>query len=428
VAAANQASLSILSFAISIILIKNVSKVEYGYYSIAFASWLFVSSIHQAIVNTPLAVLLAEKKDRKKKNYAGALCYGQYFIIIPAVVLGLVVIAILSFYSLDSTQTWVAISVCLAVGGMLLRLFLRAYLFAEERPHQVFKVDTLYIVLLLGSIVLTHLIFKLSTASVFILMGINGLMVGLYFSRNRGWQYNWESIKESYSENWQYGKWALFGGIVTYVQYHSYLYLVAALIGSHAVAEVSAARLLIMPFILFRAGWGTIAIPHGSKLREQNQLDRFFKELVIGCILYVFIVSLYATLLMSFSGVLQKFIFTQNYAKSFDYFLYWVLVNIIGFAGLSASFGMQVTKNFDILSKINFLTMLVTLGSAYILISSFGVIGALIAMIIGGLFSAAVQWFYLFRVVFLKKLGMVKIGSGAVLKSKPLKNETYKTG
>jgi O-antigen/teichoic acid export membrane protein len=420
VAAGDQATLSVLSFVISIILIKYVPKVEYGYYSIGFAISLFVSSIQQAIVNTPLAVLLIEKKGNANVEYAGSLCYGQFLVIIPAVCLGLAGVLLLSFWSFDSAQTWVAASVCFFVIGLLLREFLRAYLFAEEKPLQVLKIDTVYIALLLIGFVLAYLFYKLNVPSVFVLMGTSGLIVGLIFSRGRGWHFNRERIRESYRENWKYGRWALVGGLVTYIQSYSYLYLLGALMGSVAVAEVSAARLLITPLILFRAGWGRIVTPRGSKFREKNQLERFFKEQVIVTIVYVLVVALYALLLLSLSGLLQNLIFTQKYVDSFKYFPYWVAINAIGFAAINAGYGLEVTKNFKIMSKLNFVTMVVTLACAYLLINAYGIMGGLMALIIGASLSAAILWLYFFKSVFLNKSIHLSVRPNQILQATTL--------
>ena len=238
VAAGDQAGLSVLSFVISIILIKFVPKAEYGYYSIGLAISLFVSSIQQAIVNTPMAVLLIEKKGNANIKYAGSLCYGQLLVILPAVCFGMAGVILLSFLRFDSTQTWIAASVCFFVLGLLIREFLRAYLFAEEKPMQVLKIDTVYIALLLSGLVFGYLFYKINVTFVFVLMGTCGLIVGLFFSRGRGWHYSRKHIRESYIENWKYGRWAFLGGLVTYIQNYSYLYLVGALMGSVAVEEV----------------------------------------------------------------------------------------------------------------------------------------------------------------------------------------------
>ena len=400
IAAIDQATLSGLSFIISVFLIRTVPKVEYGYYSIGFAVLLFAVSVQQAIVNTPLAVLLIEKKGEERNKYVGSLCYGQFVVIIPAVCLGLVAIALLTFGGLDRAQAWVAASVCFAMVGLLLREFLRSYMFAEERPLQVFKMDIAYIIFLLSLIILAYLSINISVVVIFIFMGIAGLLVGIFISRRHGWRIEKKAIKNSYRENWKYGKWALFGGLVTYLQNYSYLYLLGAMLGSVAVAEVSAARLLITPLILFRAGWGRIVIPRGSRHRENGELVRFFKEQLLVCFIYVVVVALYTLILFSCSGLLQKYLFTEKYINSFDYLLYWVGINVVGFFGMTASFGLQVTKKFDIISKVGVVTMFFTLGSAFWLIKLYGIKGGLTALLIGMLLGCACLWGYFIKVLF----------------------------
>ena len=420
VAACDQATLSVLSFVISIILIKNVPKVEYGYYSIGVAVTFFVLSIQRAIVNTPLAILLIEKKGQEKDNYAGSLCYGQFLVILPVLCIGFATIIVLYFWRLNFVQTCIAASVCFAVVGILFREFLRSYLFAQERPLHALKIDLIYILLLSILIPLAYFLYKISVTNIFLVMGISGLAVGSFFGFAQSWRYKPECIKESYRENWKFGKWALFGGMVTYLQSYSYLYLLGALLGSVAVAEVSAARLFIMPMILFRAGWGNIVIPHGSKLRENCRLERFFKEQALVTIIYVLVVVLYAVLILGFSDFLQKLMLTQKYVDSFKYFPYWATVNAIGFIGMNAAFGLEVVKMFKIMSKINFITMLVTLGCAYLLISTYGIIGGLMALIIGASFSAVILWYYFVKSVFSDKSINLSLRPNQILRATPL--------
>ena len=183
IASIDQAAISGLSFLISIILIKYAPKAQFGYYSIGNAVLLFFTSVQQAIITTPLAVLLVEKKGNEKNRYAASLCYGQFVIIIPTVCLGLTATALLAFGGFDSTKAWIAASVCFTVIGLILRQFIRSYWFAEEKPLTVFKIDVAYIVLLLCSIVVTYLFFKISVAAIFVLMGISALIIGLFFGR-----------------------------------------------------------------------------------------------------------------------------------------------------------------------------------------------------------------------------------------------------
>ena len=139
-------------------------------------------------------------------------------------------------------------------------------------------------------------------------------------------------------------------------------------------------------------------------------------------IVYAVVVALYALLLFSFSGLLQNLIFTQKYVDAFRYFPYWVAVNIISFVAVNASYGLEVTKNFKIMSKLNFVTMSVTLGSAYLLISAYGIIGGLMALIIGASLSAIILWFFFYKRVFVKTPIRSGINSDKIMISKPIKS------
>ena len=424
VASVDQATLSALSFIIQIILIRHVSKVEYGYYSIAFTISLFILTIQNAVVNTPLAVLLVTKKNSERKNYAASLCYGQFLVIIPAVCFGLAVAVMLAHLGFDSTQVAIGAAVCFAAIGNLYREFFRAYFFAEQNSFKVLKIDTIYAILFLGAVALIYLLFHVSVAAIFIMIGICGLLASLVFSWQQNWKYNLESIKQSYAENWKYGKWALVGVIVTHIQSNGYLYMLGALLGSVAVADVSAARLLMMPLILVDAGYMKIAVPHGSRLREQNQLDRFLKEQVLVSMIYVLIVGIYLGVLISLSGLLSKLVFTQKYTDSFDYLPYWAVLFTIGFIGKNAGYGLQVMKKFDLIAKANFLTMLLTMGCAFVFIKAYGIKGGLTGLIIGNASIAIVLWFYFVKMVFLKAADRTTIRPQKIVLPKFLRNGT----
>lgn len=425
VASVDQATLSGLSFLISIILIKNVSKVEYGYYSIAFTITLFLICVQNAIVNSPLAVLLVSKKGSESKNYPASLFYGQFIVFVPIVCLILTAAALFTYFGFHSPHTSLAAALSFASVGILLREFLRAYFFAEEMPQQVLKMDVLYVLLFLTGLYTLHLLLSIRVSSVFILMGISGILAGIIFCRGRNWHYREVSIKKSYRENWKYGKWALLGVIIWHIQNYSYLYLLGALLGSVAVADVSAARLLMMPMILFREGWMKIAIPHGSRLREQRQLDRFVKEQVFICLIFAIIVVLYTAAITNFSEVLQTVLFTQKYSGSLSYIIFFAVIFIIGFFGVNANYGLQVTKNFDLITKVSFFTMLVTLGCAYFLIKAYGIKGGLTALIIGEVLVSGILWFYYAKIVFYDLVSHRYMTQKKVLIPKISRSETF---
>lgn len=404
IASLDQAVLSGLNFLISVILIKIVSKTDYGYYSIFFSIVLLMASFQTAVINTPLAVLLITKKGDEKKKYVGSLFFGQNLLLLPLAIIGLIGGLVSWYFNLiDHSLSAIIAAISLAFIGILCREFLRAYFFADETPNTVLIIDVLYVVLFIILGFVAYILSQLNVAIVFFFMGISSFLVGIFFVSRKKWRFSLGDIKSSYSENWKYGKWALFGVTVTHIQTYSYLYLLGIIVSTAAVADVSAARLLLMPLILVQEGWSKVILPHGSKLREVNRLPRLFKEQVAISLVFVIIVTSLVFALIFFKPLLLNIILSAKYENSFDYIFYWGAIFVMGFIALNASFGLQVIKDFELISKINFVTMLVTVIMAYFLIRSNDIIGGLIALLVGQTISAILLWYFYTRATFLKK-------------------------
>ena len=408
IASIDQAFLSGLNFLISIVLIKIVSKPEYGYYSIFFSIILFMASIQTAVINTPLAVLLITKKGDEKRSYVGSLFFGQNLFLFPLALIGVIGGLVTWYFSLlEPSLSEIIIAISLAFIGILLREFLRAHFYADEIPKTVLIIDVLYVILFIIIGYLAYIFSQLNVATTFFIMGLSSFLVGIFFIKRNKWNFSRSDIKFSYSENWKYGKWALFGVTVTHIQTYSYLYLLGIIVSSAAVADVSAARLLLMPLVLAQEGWSKVILPHGSKLRETNRLPRLLKEQVIVSIAFILIVMTLVIILLFFKPLLLNIILSDKYANSFDYIFYWGVIFAMGFISLNASFGLQVLKDFELISKINFVTMVITVLLAYLLIYSNGNQGGLVALLIGQTVSALLLWYYYIRATFIKKQSMM---------------------
>ena len=392
--------LSFVNFVIGIILVKWASKVDYGYYSTAFSIMLFIISLQNAVVNRPLSVLLISKKGTDREQYKSSLCYGQYIVIIPAVILGLVFTLLLRNTVLGQGKAVVVAAVCAAAIGVLFREFLRSYYFAEESPSNVLRLDILYAVSVLVLIGSVQLLFGISVSSIFLITGVSGLIVGLVYGLKACRFENAVKIKESFLENWKYGRWSLLGVCVTHLQSYSYIYLLGTLIGSAAVAEVSASRLLLMPLVFIEAGWAKLAIPHGARLREQGRQKQFFKRLVVIASVFSICIALYVVLLFVFSDLLRRYMFSDKYTNFEEYIFYWGIIFIVGFIKANASFGLQSMKRFDILAILNLLTMILTVGCCYLFIQQFGIKGGLVGLIVGGVTLGVLLWIYLVKIIY----------------------------
>ena len=398
IATFDQALLSLMNFLISLSLIKFVTKEEYGYYSIFFAIMLFIISVQNAVVNTPLTVLLPGKQNKEKKRYLASLCWGQFLIIIPFAILVLVGIVIAQAFGVNKLFASVAATLTIAIGGILLREYIRTVYFAERQPLQVLKIDLFYVLFFILMNGLIWWLFSVRVGVIFISMGVCSLVASSLFIIPQGWRFHLSHAKESYAENWAFGKWALLGVVVTHLQNYCYIYFLGLFLGSKSVADVSAARVLLMPLALLQQGWNKISIPFGSKLREQNKIDVFFRVLIVASFCIALLIVLYVFMLKFVAiHILEQFL-TQKYQDSLQYMVYFMISFVFGYFRLNAMNGLIVLKRFSFLTKVNTLTMLITIGCTYFLVQSYGARGALVAIIIGEALLGSILWFY-FRMI-----------------------------
>ena len=417
IASFDQGLLSILHFFITFILIKTVSKADYGYFSIAWAVSFFLVSLQNAVVTTPLSVLYISKTQNDRWNYAKALWQGQYLLLTPIILFGLLIVFFFYLHGYNQTKVSIAGAVCITSIGIFSREFLRSYYFVIENAGKVLTLDLVYIACNLFLVFSLYFFFHPTVPVILIVIGFSSviatLVSDLKLSRTTSFisgiidrfksgqpEADFELIRTSYKENWIFGKWSLLGVIISHLQNHCYLYLLGAMIGSSAVAEVSASRLLLAPFVLFEAGWGKVTIPYGAKMRENNKINHYINSLAISIILFGMIIVGYVTGILVLSNHLGFLAFFKKYSGTMDYVILWGVVYFLRWLKMSASYGLQVIKKFKPLAALNVFTMLITLVSAIVLIETHGITGALYALGIGEAIFAILLWSLLLHSVF----------------------------
>jgi O-antigen/teichoic acid export membrane protein len=392
-AVVDQGLLSAVNFFVSVVLIKNTAKTEYGYYALALAALMLFISVQNAVVTTPLTVLLPSKKPTEKKEYISSLLSGQYALLLPLSFIFLLVVVAGRFFAVDAIKTSIALAFIVAVLGMLLREFLRACLFAVYRAERVLVVDTVYVSVYISAIGLLWMTRSVSVTVILILMGVSAFVASLMSPGFIEWRIRWPSVKKSYSENWPFGRWALAGVIVSHVQNYAYLYLLGALLGSTAVADVSASRLLLMPLVLAQVGWGKVALPLGARLHGEKRAADFLKIQMAAAVAFVIVIQLYVFLVNRFASLLGSLVLTDKYLDALEFATLWGAIFSVGFVALCASFGLQAMKQFKAITQMSAITMALTVLSTFMFIRGFAVRGGLYALLTGESSLAILLWY-----------------------------------
>jgi O-antigen/teichoic acid export membrane protein len=121
-------------------------------------------------------------------------------------------------------------------------------------------------------------------------------------------------------------------------------------------------------------------------------LRRFLKEQTLLTAIIGVSLAAYVGLLLGAKGFLAKILFSKGYEDAFEFIVFWGAISIVSWANFNASIGLQVMKEFSIITKVNCVTMVITLASSYLLIRQYGIKGGLASSLLGETLLALGLW------------------------------------
>lgn len=393
----DQFILSGINLILSYLLLKFLSKTEYGLYNIIIPISLFFTALQNALINTPLMVEFWNR-DKLDRNFlvSSFIVLQIKYIYIPftTFILILLLFHIFTFYDHIVSLT---ISISVLLTGILSREFLRNYYFTIERPQNALYNDFFYLLFMIPSIVILYIYDLIGINTVLISIGLASLFSSFKKIKSLLIHYDLKFAKQHFSECFQFGKWALLGVIVTHIQTYGYLYLIGISFSPKDIGDISAIRLIFAPFAFITVGYSKIAIPRGSKLCKENKGSKFFQEGILFSIFFSLIIVIYSIVLSSLPKDILAKILKDEYLNSFVYLPYFSISALLSIFGSTGSNGLQALKKFKELSKINSVVMVISFILTIILIYTYGIKGALTANILAQVTNAIVMWVFFYN-------------------------------
>lgn len=393
----DQFLLSFINFVLSYLLMRLLTKSEYGIYNIVIPVSLIFTAIQNALINTPLLVEYWARAEDKRNGFVSSLIQIQKkFISFFFIAL---LLFFLIYYILTSNikVPLFYFSISLLIMGLLSREFIRNYYFTIEKPLFTLINDFYYFILIIILIITIYQIDLMKVEFVLLSVGLASFFSSIFKNKSLLTDVNYIDAKKDFSDCYKYGKWALLGVIVTHIQSYGYLYLIGIFFSTKDIGDISAIRLIFAPFAFITVGYSKIAIPRGIKLYIQNRSKRFFIEEISFSIFYSLII-LFFSLIIYFVPKDFIMIFLKNeYRNALQYLPYLSISTILSVFGATGSNGLQALKKFKSLSKINSVAMIVSFFFTISLIFLYGIKGALTANILAQLVNASGMWFLFYK-------------------------------
>lgn len=328
----DQALFAGANFLANILLARWLPPEQYGAFAVAYSAFLLLGSFHTAALTEPLLVFGAGKYANYIPKYLGLLLYGHAGL--AFVVSLLLLLGALIFWQLGSAALAQALSgLAFASPFVLLLWLVRRGFYVSLQPHWAATGAAFYLLLMLAGTYGLHQGHMLSSGSALVVMGLAGLVAGLWLTlRQRPqWRFNGENPtpRMVLADHWGYGRWAVATAALIWAPGNIYYALLPIWLGLEGAAALRAVMNLIMPVLQANSALSVLLVPlfvKAFKGMGQAGLRRRVRQ---SLLLFGASSALYFGFLILFRSELMAWLYGGKYGAHAD------LLLIVGLLPLS---------------------------------------------------------------------------------------------
>jgi len=280
----DQVVLSGANFAVGLILIRMTGDADYGLFVLVQSGILLLVTAQGAWLSGPLSVLAPRRGEAGRVRMISTVERGQRRWVWRLLAVSLLVPLLL--YGLGR-QSWLHVTV-IALGlfagaAALQREFLRSTLLIHGQPQAMLRVDLVYVAVFLAG----------AAAAAFapgrgVLWAVGGMFVAALACGRLGAQAvarsaGWSADNEPgvWAEMRPLATWSLIGATIHWCFFQGYNYILAGRLDLEAVADVNAARLLLMPIFVMTIGIKGLLTPSVSAWLSEHGVDWLLRQLLL---------------------------------------------------------------------------------------------------------------------------------------------------
>jgi O-antigen/teichoic acid export membrane protein len=269
-AMADQAVVSGTNFLTNVMLARFMGLSEFGVFTLAWMSVLFVNSLQYALIVAPMMSIGPQQEEKDRPSYFGAVLLQE--IILVSLCFVLVFAALKGANSLIHHRDLQRLALPLAVSALAYQLqdFLRRYFFTTRRNRYALADDALSYLTQLPILFLLHKAGHLNSATALWTMAGTSLLALV-----PGWfwieplVFHWERVKAVSRRHWRFSRWL--GGSAVLQWISSNLFLIAAPVyyGPAAAGALKASQNLMgVTHVWFQALQNVVPVESARRLRE----------------------------------------------------------------------------------------------------------------------------------------------------------------
>lgn len=382
----DQIALSGANFLVGLMLIRRTSDMDYGMFVLVQSAVTLLISGQMAWLTNPLAVVAPSKPLALRRLMIGAVESSQRRFLRRASLLAMLVPAAGYFlhYWTGLESLVIALGV-IACWTALQREYLRGVLLIYSRPESMLCADLVNVaVLLVGA----------SIAVYGPKPAIPWAVAALIASALAGEAASRRSIARDpglatgdatpfWQEMRPLAVWATIGAMTYWIYNQSYNYVLASRIDLTAVADVNAARLLLMPTIVLTVGVKSLLVPTAAAWLAETSIGRLIRRLLLFAAGIAILDIIYCVVLWAFRDWLSHDLMHKTIGNRDVLLVLWAILSLIALFRDLLQTGLFALRKFKALAGVTAVSAVVSLTIMWFGINSWGAAAALIGQVAG---------------------------------------------
>jgi O-antigen/teichoic acid export membrane protein len=382
----DQVVLSGANFIVGLLLIRLTTDADYGMFVLVQSAITLLISGQMAWLSSPLAVLAPGKPPALRRLMVGAVESSQRRFLRQASAAALVVptVGYFAHYwtGLESLVVVLGIAACWTA---LQREYLRGLLLIYGRPHAMLLADLVNVaVLLTGALVAAY---GPKPAVLWAVAALIASALAGEAAARRSLAKDPGLPKGDPSAFWKEMRplavWATVGAMTYWLYNQSYNYVLASRIDLTAVADVNAARLLLMPTIVLTVGVKTLLVPTAATWLAESSVGRLIRRLVLFATGIALIDVVYCIALWIFRDWLSHDLMHKTIANRDLLLMLWAALSLIALYRDLLQTGLFALRKFRSLAGVTAVSAAASLTIMWFGINTWGPAAALIGQVAG---------------------------------------------
>ncbi len=389
----DQAVVSGTSFVTSVVIGRFCGKDDLGVYYLALSVVLMLRGIQEQLISAPYYVYCHRREGEELSAYTGSTFAHQFLLLIAAVV-GLTGFAVIvsSGYGPAGfhTTAWVLIG---AAPFLLLRESIRHFAFGRLSLRSAILVDVAVAAMQLGGLALLFSLNLLSVGLIYLVMGAACAMAccGWWLLRSESITVKPARILPDWKQNWSFSKWALAGHFVGNSASYILPWFVAAVDGTAATGVLAACTTLVGLGNAFMMGLSNYLTPKAAQSFAAGGVRELRRVLKKTAWLFGITLGGFAVLSCFVGDLIAVLVYGEHYAGAGPILAILAFGLFVGSISVTAGNGLWAIDKPAANFRADFCTLIVTVITAVTLTPLYGVWGAALSSLIGGIVDAVIR-------------------------------------